>query len=35
MTFGKDIKVHEALIKDLESLPKITSVHKIKEIPKF
>ena len=35
MTFGKDIKVHKALIKDLEALPKITSVHKIKEIHEF
>ena len=35
MTFGKDIKVHEALIRDLESLPNITSSHKIKEIHEF
>ena len=35
MTFRKDIKVHKALIKDLEALPKITSVHKIKEIHEF
>ena len=31
LTFGKDIKVHKALIKDLEALPNITSVHKIHE----
>ena len=35
MTFGKDIKVHKTLIKDLEALPKITNVHKIKEIHEF
>ena len=35
MTFGKDIKVHKALIRDLESLPNITSSHKIKEIREF
>ena len=35
MTFGKDIKVYKALIRDLESLPNITSSHKIKEIHKF
>ena len=35
VTFGKDIKVHKALIKDLEALPKRTSVHKIKEIHEF
>lgn len=35
MAFAKDIKVHKALIKDLEALPKITSVHKIKEIHEF
>ena len=35
LTFGKDIKVHKALIKDLEALPNITSVHKIKEIHDF
>jgi len=35
LTFGKDIKVHKALIKDLEALPNITSVEKIKEIHKF
>ncbi|XP_078361896.1 uncharacterized protein LOC144646227 [Oculina patagonica] len=35
MTFGKDIKVHKALINDLEALPKITSVHKIREVHEF
>lgn len=35
MTFGKDIKVYKALIRDLESLPNITSSHKIKEIHNF
>ena len=35
MTFGKYIKVHKALIRDLESLPNITSSHKIKEIHEF
>ena len=35
MTFGKDIKVHKALIKDLESLPNTTSVCRIKEIHAF
>ena len=35
MTFGKDIKVHKALIKDLESLPNTTSVSRIKDIHAF
>ena len=35
MTFGKDIKVHKALIRDSESLTNITSSHKIKEIHEF
>jgi len=35
MTFGKDVKVHKALIKDLQALPNITSVHKIKEVHGF
>lgn len=35
MTFGKDIKVHKALIKDLESLPRISNVQKVKEIHNF
>ena len=35
MTFGKDIKVHKALIKDLESLPNITSLSRIKDIHDF
>ena len=34
-TYGKHIKVHKALIKDLESLPNITSLAKIKEIHEF
>ena len=28
-------RVHKALIKDLEALPKISSVHKIKEVHEF
>jgi len=32
MTFRKDVKVHKALIKDLEALPNKTSVNKIKEV---
>ena len=35
MTFRKDIKVHKALIKDLRSLPNITSVSRIKDIHAF
>ena len=35
LTFGKDIKVHKALIKDLEALPNITSVHKSKRYMSF
>ena len=35
LTFVKDIKVHKAFIKDLEALPNITSVHKMKEIYEF
>ena len=35
LTFGKDIKVHKALIKDSEALLNITSGHKIKEIHEF
>ena len=35
MTYGKDNKVHKALIKDLEALPKIISVDKIKEVHEF
>ncbi len=33
--YGKDTKVHKALIKDLESLHTITSVHKLKSIHDF
>ena len=35
MTSGKDIKVHNALIKDLEFLPNITSVSRSKDIHDF
>ena len=35
MTIGKYIKVHKALIRDLQSLPNISSSHKIKEIHEF
>jgi len=34
-TYGKHIKVQKALIKDLESLPNITSLAKIKEMHEF
>ena len=34
-TYGKHIKVHKALIKDLESLANITSLAKTKEIHEF
>ena len=34
-TYGKDSKVHRALIKDLESLHTITSVHKLEAIHDF
>jgi hypothetical protein len=33
--YGKDTKVHKALIKDLESLHAITSIHKLKPIHDF
>ena len=33
--YGKDIKVHKALIKDFESLPNITSANRVKEIHDF
>ena len=33
--YSKDIKVHKALIKDLESLPNITSANRVKEIHDF
>ena len=35
MNFGKDIRAHKALIKYLEALTKIASVHKVKEIQEF
>ena len=34
-TYGKDFKAHKSLIKDLESLPVITSTYKVKEIHQF
>ena len=34
-TYGKDIKVHKALIQELEGLPAITSIHKMYEIHEF
>ena len=34
-TYGRHIKVHKAIIKDLESLPNITSLAKMKEIHEF
>ena len=34
-TYGEDIKVHKALIMDLESLPNITSANRVKEIHDF
>lgn len=34
-TYGKDIKVHKALIKELEELPAISSIHKLKSIHDF
>ena len=35
LTYGKNIKVLKALIKDLEMLPTITSLTKVKEIHEF
>ena len=35
LTYGKDIKVHKALIKELESLHSVSSVHKIGSIHDF
>ena len=35
LTYGKKIKVLNALIKDLETLPNITSLTKAKEIHEF
>ncbi len=34
-TYGKEAKVHKALIKELEGLPTITSIHKISNIHEF
>ena len=34
-TYGKDIKVHRALIKELENLPAITSTRRIASIHEF
>ena len=32
---GKDIKIHKALIKELESLNAISSVHKLKDVHEY
>ena len=34
-TYGKDIKVHKALIKELEDLPAISSIHRLNDIHDF
>ena len=34
-TYGKDIKVHKALIKELEELPAITNIHKLHSVHEF
>ena len=34
-TYGKDIKVHKALIKELEELPAISSIHRLNDIHDF
>ena len=34
-TYGRDIKIHKTLIKELETLPTITSVHKLTETHSF
>ena len=34
-SYGKDIKVHKALIRELESLPNINSIKQLKEIHDF
>ena len=34
-TYGKDVKVHKALIKELEGLLPISSIHKLREIHDF
>ena len=35
MTYGIDIKIHKVLIKELESLSAITSIHKLKEVHEY
>ena len=35
MNYGRDIKIHKALIKELENLSAFTSIHKLKEIHEF
>ena len=35
LTYGKDVKVLKALIEDLETLPNVTSLNKVKEIHEF
>ena len=34
-TYGKDIKVHKALVKELEELPTISSIHRLHSIHDF
>lgn len=34
-TYGKDIKVHKALIKELEELPAMSSIHRLNDIHDF
>lgn len=34
-TYGKDIKVHKALIKELEELPSIYNIHRLNDIHQF
>ena len=34
-TYGNDIKVHNALIKELEELPAISSIHRLNDIHDF
>ena len=35
MTYGRDIKIRKALIKELESLSAITSIHKLKRVHEY
>ena len=35
LTYGKDVKVLKALIKDMETLQNVTSLNKVKEIHEF